>query len=374
MGPLKGLRIIEIAGIGPGPFAGMLLADMGAEVIRIERPTGPTFPLDAKLDFMNRGKRCISLNLKHPQGIDAALKLCESADGLIEGFRPGVTEKLGIGPEDATAMNERLVYGRMTGWGQQGPWAREAGHDINYIAISGALYSIGEKGGKPILPLTLVGDFGGGGMLLAYGMVCALLEAKTSGKGQVVDASILDGSTTLMATFFSTLQTGFWQEQRGSNILDGGAPFYDTYECSDGEYIAIGAIEPQFYSAMLSGLGLSEEALPHQMDQKHWPEMKAKIAAAVATRSRDEWAEQFSGKEACVTPVLKMSEVAEHQHVRERGVLLDIDGVQQPAPAPRFSRTQPDVPHQAHVLGADNHDILSSLGLDPEAMKQAGAT
>lgn len=373
MGPLHGIRIVEIAGIGPGPYAGMLLADMGAEVIRVERPQGPMFPLDPNVDFMNRGKRCITLNLKAQAGVEALLKLCQSCDGLIEGFRPGVCERLGFGPDTVLEANPKLVYGRMTGWGQGGPWAAQAGHDINYISISGALYSIGESGGRPVLPLALVGDFGGGGLMLAYGMVCALLEAKTSGRGQVVDASILDGATSLMTTFFSTLEVGYWKEERGSNILDGGAPFYATYECADGEYIAIGAIEPQFYSAVLTGLGIEEGGLPHQMDQQHWPALTEKIAAVVKTKTRDHWSEVFDGKEACVTPVLRMSEVADHPQVQARQSLIEIDGVKQPAPTPRFSRTPAKVKHKAVALGADNEGVFSQLGLELEKLKAEGA-
>lgn len=368
MGPLKGLRIIEIAGIGPGPFAGMLLADMGAEVIRVERPGGGMFGGLPEYDYLNRGKRCIAVNLKTPEGVDLVLKLAESADAMFEGFRPGVVEKLGIGPDMARARNPKLVYGRMTGWGQDGPMAQTAGHDVNYISITGALHSIGEKGGKPVVPLALVGDFGGGGMMLAYGMVCALLEAKVSGEGQVVDAAIVDGVATLMTSFFAAQQVGFWKEQRGSNMLDSGMPWYDTYECADGEYISVGAIEPQFYAELLVGLGLEGESLPDQNDADGWPELRRQFTRTILSRTRDEWAQIFEGRDACVAPVLKISEVADHPHIKARNTLVDVGGNIQPAPAPRFSRTRAEIRSRAAAVGEHTDEILQELGVADEAI------
>lgn len=368
MGPLKGIKIIEIAGIGPGPFAGMLLADMGAEVIRVERPGGGMFSAIPEYDYFNRGKRCIVVNLKDPRGVELLLQLAESADALFEGFRPGVVEKLGIGPEVVRARNKKLVYGRMTGWGQDGPWAQAAGHDVNYIAIAGALHPLGQKGSRPMIPLSLVGDFGGGGLMLAYGLVCALLEAKTSGEGQVVDAAMVDGAALLMTSFFAAQQVGFWKEERGSNLLDSGAPFYDSYECGDGEHVSVGAIEPQFYAQLLAGLNLADAGLPDQNDAENWPQLRAAFTAAFKQKSRDEWAQVFAGRDACVTPVLKLSEVAQHPHIKARNTLVEVAGNMQPAPAPRFSRSQAEIRHHAAALGEHTDEILAELGLDTAAI------
>lgn len=376
MGPLAGIRIIELAGIGPGPFAAMLLADMGAEVIRVERPGGSLFGGDrTELDFLNRGKRCLCADLKKPGAVTLIKRLIESADGLLEGFRPGVTEKLGLGPDDCLSLNERLVYGRMTGWGREGPLAMRAGHDINYIAIAGALHPIGRAGEKPVIPLNLVGDFGGGGMLLAYGMVCALLEAKTSGKGQVVDAAMVDGAALLMTSIFAATQTGFWSEQRGSNMLDSGAPFYEVYETADGKYMAVGAIESQFYQVFIERLGL-RDSLPNQYDVDQWPAMKQQIQEAFAGKTRDEWTAIFEDSDACVTPVLEMREAREHPHNRARGSFVERDGIWQPRTAPRFSRTDGGAPGQAVASGRDSRAILDELGLpahEQQALLDEGA-
>ncbi len=373
MGPLQGIRIIEIAGIGPGPFCGMLLADMGAEVIRIDRPGGGMFGGNADYDYLNRGKRCIAVNLKSPEGVEVVLKLVETADGLIEGFRPGVVDKLGIGPDIVCARNPKLVYGHMTGWGQDGPWSKMAGHDINYISITGALAAIGKKDSGPVPPLALVGDFGGGGLMLAFGMVCALMEAKISGQGQAVDAAMIDGVSVLMASFFGAQQVGFWNEKRGTNMLDSGAPYYDTYECADGEYISVGAIEPQFYIELLEGLGLSGRELPDQNDMEQWPLLKETFIEVIKLKTRDQWAEVFDAKDACVTPVLKMSEVAEHPQIKARGTMVDVDGILHPGPAPRFSRTKAKIKHGAVDSGEHTDEILNALGLDASALREMGA-
>ena len=377
MGPLDGIRVIEIAGIGPGPFAAMMLADMGAEVIRVVRTgtSGLGMAGNPKLDFANRNKRCISLNLKDPRATEIVLRLLEDADALLEGYRPGVMEKLGLGPEVCLARNPRLVYGRMTGWGQEGPLARAAGHDINYIALTGALHAIGERGGKPVVPLNLVGDFGGGGMLLAYGMVCALLEASRSGAGQVVDAAMVDGASALMSMMYAAFQSGFWSNTRGSNMLDGGAHFYGVYETSDGRFVSIGSIEPQFYAALLSVLGIEPATLPHQMDPRHWPALRERFESVFRTKTRDEWCALMEGSDICFAPVLGFDEVAGHPHARARGAFIHEGDVWQPAPAPRFSRTNPGVPATAVASGADTEAILSGLGMDSgsiAALRQSG--
>lgn len=374
MGPLKGIRIIEIAGLGPGPFAGMLLSDMGAEIIRVDRPGGGMFSgANPDYDYLNRGKRSIAINLKTPEGVETVLKLAENADAMFEGFRPGVVEKLGIGPEVVRGRNSNLVYGRMTGWGQDGPWAHTAGHDINYISIAGALHPMGQKGSKPMIPLSLVGDFGGGGLMLAYGMVCALLEAKSSGEGQVVDAAMVDGAATLMASLFGAQQVGYWKEERGSNMLDSGAPFYDTYECADGQYISVGAIEPQFYAQLLQGMELADADLPEQMDQTQWPAMKEIFSKTFVAKTRDQWTAIFDGTDACVTPVLKMSEVHQHPQIKARTTIVDVDGHLQPAPAPRFSRTQATIGQRSATIGEHTDEILAQMGLDAVALRKSGA-
>ncbi|MFK7976209.1 MAG: CaiB/BaiF CoA transferase family protein [Halioglobus sp.] len=372
MGPLKGLTLIEISGIGPGPFAAMLLADMGATVIRVERPGGGMFTAteNLKLDLLNRNKRCISVNLKHEDGVETVLKLLEKADGLLEGNRPGVMERLGLGPDVCLARNPKLVYGRMTGWGQEGPMAKAVGHDINYIALSGALHPIGRKGEKPAIPLNLVGDFGGGGLMLAYGMVCALLEAKTSGEGQVVDAAMIDGAATLMASTFAASQVGFWTEERGTNLLDSGSHFYEVYETADGKYISLGSIEPQFYTALLEKLGDDAKYFEQQFDAPNWPAMKDKMTEITKRKTRDEWDEIFEGADACYAPVLSMSEVRHHPHHQARQSFLDDGEVWQPAPAPRFSRTPGEVHTQPCAIGEHTRDILLEFGFSEETIEQ----
>ena len=364
MGPLKGLTIIEIAGIGPGPFAAMLLADMGANVIRVERPGGSMFTAahNPRLDFLNRGKRCISINLKEPGGVATVMALIEQADGLLEGNRPGVMERLGLGPDLCLERNPALVFGRMTGWGQEGPMAQEAGHDINYVALSGALHPIGRVGEKPAIPLNLVGDFGGGGLMLAYGMVCGLLEARVSGQGQVVDAAMIDGAATLMASTFAACQVGFWNEERGTNLLDSGSHFYEVYETADGKYISLGSIEPQFYAALLERLGDDAKYFEHQFDMEKWPAMKEKMTEIFKRKTRDEWDEVFAGANACYAPVLAMSEVRHHPHHQARGSFIDDGEVWQPAPAPRFSRTPGEIRSCAAEIGEHSEEILRELG------------
>jgi alpha-methylacyl-CoA racemase len=373
MGPLKGIKIIEIAGIGPGPFCAMMLADMGADVIRVDRKGNPGM---GKFDILNRGRRSIAVDLKNPAGVELVLKLIEKADGLQEGFRPGVMEKLGLGPDVCLARNPKLVYGRMTGWGQEGPIAQAAGHDINYISLSGALHAIGNTGGKPVPPLNLVGDFGGGGMLLAYGMVCGLLEAKTSGTGQVIDAAMVDGSAALMAMMFGMKAAGIWTEERGTNMLDTGAHFYDTYETADGKHISLGSIEPQFYALLLKLGGIEDPEFAHQLDRSKWPGLKEKITAVIKTKTRDEWCDIMLGTDVCFAPVLSMEEAMDHPHNVSRNSFVEIDGVKQPAPAPRFSRTQPETPTPPPAAGEHNESALADWGLsegDITAVKGSGA-
>jgi alpha-methylacyl-CoA racemase len=359
VGPLAGIKVIELAGIGPGPFCGMLLSDMGAEVIRVDRAGGGG---RRARDVLARGRKSIAVDLKNPAGRDAVLKLCEGADALFEGFRPGVTERLGLGPTECMARNPALVYGRMTGWGQDGPLAQAAGHDINYIALAGALHAIGPQGGKPVPPLNLVGDFGGGGMVLAFGLVCAMLEARKSGKGQVVDAAMVDGAAVLMAMFFSMQAGGAWKDVRGANLLDGAAPFYDTYETSDGKYISVGSIEPQFYALLVEKAGVDPDEFSGQMDQSRWPAYKEKLTAVFKSKSRDEWCALMEGTDVCFAPVLSLGEVAEHPHNKHRGTFTDQEGVIQPAPAPRFSRTQAALSGGARLPGEDTRTVLSAGG------------
>jgi alpha-methylacyl-CoA racemase len=372
MGPLTGIRIIEIAGIGPGPFAAMMLADMGAEVIRISRTGGGGMSLggDTRLDFSNRGKRSIALNLKDSRASAIVLRLVEGADALLEGYRPGVMEKLGLGPAECLARNPRLVYGRMTGWGQDGPLAQAAGHDINYIALTGALHAIGERGGPPVVPLNVIGDFGGGGMLLAFGMACALLEAQRSGEGQVVDAAMVDGASTLMSSLYGAFQSGFWKNSRGSNLLDGGAHFYGVYETADGKHLSIGSIEPQFYGLLLQTLGIDPSELPQQFDARQWATLRERFAAIFRTKTRAEWCSLMEGTDICFAPVLGLDEVADHPHMAARGTFYRDEGAWQPAPAPRFSRSRPARPARAVAGNADTDEILGALGID--AAERAG--
>jgi alpha-methylacyl-CoA racemase len=367
MGPLKGLRIIELAGIGPGPFCGMMLSDMGADVIRVERTGGRG---GASGDVLARNRRSVAVDLKSAEGVETVLKLVEGADALFEGFRPGVTERLGLGPEACQARNPKLVYGRMTGWGQDGPMAQAAGHDINYIGLSGALYGIGRAGERPVPPLNLVGDFGGGGMLLAYGMVCALLEAKTSGQGQVVDAAMIDGAASLMSMFFSMAAGGMYTDQRGTNLLDGGAHFYDTYETADGKHVCIGSIEPQFYALLIEKAQLDPERFKPQMDRSQWPALKAELADVFKTRTRDQWCEIMEGTDVCFAPVLSIFEAPDHPHNKARNGFLALDGVMQPAPAPRFDRTPGKVRHSAPAAGADSRAVLADFGFESAAIDE----
>lgn len=363
MGPLEGIRIVEIEGIGPCPFGGMLLADLGAEVIRVSRPE-PAF-LQATFDVMSRGKKSVVLDLKKPEGKEALLKIVETADALIEGFRPGVMERLGIGPDVCLQVNPRLVFGRMTGWGQEGPLAERAGHDINYIALAGALHAIGRKGQRPTVPLNLVGDFGGGGLLLAFGVVAALLETQKSGKGQVVDAAMVDGVAALMASIYAGMQQGFWSDKRGENLLDSGAAFYDVYETSDGKHVSIGSLEPQFYKELIEKLGIEESAPAvgeHLMPQ-NWGALRPTLEELFRQKTRDEWCEVFEGSDACFAPVLAAAEVFEHEHHVARGSFVDIDGVKHAVPAPRFSRTKPSDPRPARERGADTQEILRECGV-----------
>ncbi len=364
MGPLAGVRIIEIAGIGPGPFCAMLLSDMGAEVLRVDRADRVTGATGPSFDLLNRGRKSVGVDLKQPRGVELVLELVERADGLLEGFRPGVMERLGLGPDVCLARNPRLVYGRMTGWGQEGPLAQAAGHDINYIALAGALEPIGRAGGPPVPPLNLIGDFGGGGMLLAFGMVCALVERARSGKGQVVDAAMVDGAALLMTMFHGFRHAGFWQDQRGTNMLDTGAHFYDVYECKDGRYVSIGSIEPQFYAELLERTGLKGEPLPHQMDRSRWPELKEKLAAIFRQKTRDEWCALLEGTDVCFAPVLTMGEAPAHPHNRARGTFTEVAGVVQPAPAPRFSRTPPAIQGPPPLAGEHTDAALAAWGVE----------
>jgi alpha-methylacyl-CoA racemase len=366
VGPLKGVKILELAGIGPGPFASMMLSDMGAEVLRVDRAQNVKGddPATPSLDFLARGRRSIGLDLKNPQGVELLLQLVEEADVILEGFRPGVMERLGLGPDVCLARNPRIIYGRMTGWGQEGPLAHAAGHDINYIALAGALEPIGRRGEKPHPPLNLVGDFGGGGMLLAYGVTCALVERATSGKGQVVDAAMVDGAAALMTIFHGAQQSGWWKEERGTNMLDTGAHFYDTYETSDGKYISLGSIEPQFYAELLEKIGLAGEDLPHQMDREQWPAMKERFEKLVKTRTRDEWCELLEGGDSCFAPVLSMNEAQQHPHIKARNTFVEVAGAPQPAPAPRFSRTQCEISSPPPHAGQHTDEALGDWGID----------
>jgi alpha-methylacyl-CoA racemase len=364
-GPLTGIKVIEIAGIGPGPFAGMMLSDMGADVLRIDRAQAvpPVLPTEPSLDFLARGRRSVGVDLKRPEGVETVLRLLERADVLIEGFRPGVMERLGLGPDVCLARNPRLVYGRMTGWGQEGPLAHAAGHDINYIALAGALDSIGRRGEAPVPPLNLVGDFGGGGMLLVYGVACALVERSRSGKGQVVDAAMVDGAAALMTIFHGALQSGWWSEERGTNMLDTGAHFYDVYETSDGKYVSIGSIEPQFYAELLEKTGLAGGELPRQNDRSQWPAMKERLQAIFRTKTRDQWCAIMEGSDVCFAPVLSMSECRRHPHIAARRTFVEVAGAPQPAPAPRFSRTPPEIARPPCHPGQHTDEALAEWGL-----------
>ena len=374
MGPLKGLKIIEMAGIGPGPFCGMVLADLGAEVIRVDRASA--IGTGSKQEASNRGKKSIAVDLKSEEGAEVVLKLVETADAIFEGFRPGVMERLGLGPDVCFERNERIVFGRMTGWGQEGPLAKAAGHDINYISLTGALAAIGRPGSPPVAPLNLIGDFGGGGMLLALGLVAALLESKESKKGQVVDAAMTDGSALLMTMIYSMQSSGMWKTSMGSNLLDGGSHFYDTYECKDGKFISLGSIEPQFYALLCQIAELDESIFGEQMSRDLWPEQKEAIKKIFLDKTRDEWCELMEGTDVCFAPVLDMSEAPKHPHNIERKTFLDLEGVTQPAPAPRFSRTEPEIASSPSIVGEHTDEVLTSIGLSDEdinTLKTSGA-
>jgi alpha-methylacyl-CoA racemase len=367
--PLAGLRIVELAGIGPGPFAGMMLADHGADVIRIDRGAKPGFTIDA-LDPLLRSRRSIALDLKQPAAVEAVRRIARDADGLIEGFRPGVTERLGLGPDALLTDNPRLVYGRMTGWGQDGPMADEPGHDINYIALSATLHALGRAGDKPTPPINLVADFGGGGMMLAFGMAAALLHAQRTSQGQVVDCAMTEGSALLMAQVWGFRAMGRWGPARGGNLLDTGAHFYDSYECADGGYVAVGSIEPQFYRALRDVMGLDGPEWDRQLDPGAWPALKEELAARFRTRSRDEWVALFAGHEACVTPVLSPDEALAHPHNAARGSFVTANGVPQPAPAPRYSVSATVPPRMAEAR--DDRAVLADLGFSDAEIAALG--
>jgi alpha-methylacyl-CoA racemase len=362
-GPLAGIRVVELGGIGPGPHAAMMLGDLGADVVRVERPSGGLDVTGGQGgDHLMRSRRSVGLNLKDEADKATLLALVEKADVVVEGFRPGVAEKLGIGPDTCLERNPRVVYARMTGWGQTGPMAHLAGHDINYVGLTGALHAIGPAD-KPVPPINLLGDFGGGSMLLVQGVLAALVERGTSGQGQVVDAAIVDGTSTLMQFVWALQGIGLWQDRRGANLLDGGAPFYDTYRCSDGGWMAVGSLEPQFYALLLEGLGLADADLPPQMDPSGWPRLREVLTETFASRTREEWTKVFAGTDACVTPVLTMAEAAQDEHLRARGTIVDVNGATQAGPAPRFSRTVPDAPTPPPVPGRDNAAVLSDWGV-----------
>lgn len=365
-GPLQGVSVVELAGLGPAPFCGMMLADLGAQVVRVDRvDAGEGITGNPVHDLHNRGKESIAIDLKQADGVAIVLALVEKADILIEGFRPGVTERLGLGPDRCLARNPALVYGRMTGWGQNGPLASTAGHDIDYIALSGVLHAVGSSE-EPIPPLNLVGDFGGGGVLLAFGVLAALTHARQSGEGQVIDAAMTDGSALLMTSYHGFVAEGWWDPvHRRSNLLDGGAPFYTVYQTSDGRHVAVGALEPQFFAALVDGLGLDPDTLPDQGDRDRWPEMRARFGSVFRTRSLSEWEAHFAGTDACVAPVLSIEEAPSHPHNAQRGTFVQVDGVLQPGPAPRFSATMPSVRKGPALPGADTDAVLERLGFNP---------
>jgi alpha-methylacyl-CoA racemase len=376
MGPLEGLSVIEIAGIGPGPMACMLLADLGADVVRIDRTeaSGLGVPMAPRFDVNARGRRSVALDLKQAAGVDAALRLIDRADVLVEGFRPGVAERLGLGPDLCLARNPGLVYGRMTGFGQTGPMAPMAGHDLNYIALTGVLDAIGPADGAPVPPLNLVGDYGGGAMFLAFGVLAALFERQRSGRGQVVDAAMVDGAASLASIFHGLRAGGLWGGGRGENLLDGGAPFYATYRCADGGFVAVGALEPKFFAAFAQGIGLDEAFVRGQYDRRRWPAMREAIAALLVAQTRDHWAVRFDGSDACVAPVLTLAEAPAHAHAQARQAYVEIDGVVQPGPAPRFSRSTPDRPRPAPALGADGAAVLQQAGFTEAEVAALRAT
>mgnify|MGYP001368868932 FL=1 len=365
MGPLSNIKVLEFSGIGPGPYCGMLLADMGADVIRVGRKG--TEGLENKYDIHNRSKRSITADLKNEDTVNEILKLIDQVDVVFEGYRPGVMEKLGLGPDTCLKRNSKLIYGRMTGWGQDGPMSKLAGHDINYISLSGALNSIGRKDSNPLAPLNLIGDYGGGGMHLAFGIVSGLIHALKTGEGQVVDSAMVDGSLSLMSFFYSLKEMGHWEDKRESNLLDGFAHFYDTYECSDNKFIAVGSIEPQFYSELLEKLEINDEQFKDQHNKELWPELKEKMATKIKTKSRSEWVDIFAGSDACVTPVLSMEDAQEHPHNLEREAFTKVDGFNQPNASPRYSKTKTEIRHNAKEVGIDIDTVWSEFNLSREA-------
>jgi alpha-methylacyl-CoA racemase len=381
MGPLSGIKIVEIAGIGPGPYGAMLLADLGADVIRIDRSTGVNAfgqgpGAEPPADILARGRRSVAVDLKNPEGVATVLDLVAEADVLVEGFRPGVMERLGLGPDVCLERNPRLVYGRMTGWGQEGPYASAAGHDINYIALAGALEPLGRAGEQPTPPLNLVGDFGGGGMMLAFGVCAALVEVSRSGQGQVIDAAMIDGAASLMTMTWSFKHMGIWADERGTNMLDTGAHFYDTYETSDGKYVSIGSIEPQFYAELLRLTGIDPESLPKQMDKSQWPALKERFAEVFRTKTRDEWCELMEHTDVCFAPVLAMDEAPSHPHIAERETFTEVAGLVQPAPVPRFSRTPGSIERPPPHAGQHTDEALEAWGISPDriaALREAKA-
>jgi alpha-methylacyl-CoA racemase len=375
-GPLDGVKVVELASIGPIPFCGLVLSDMGADVVRVDKLTdvATADPARAPGTVLDRGRRSIGVDLKSQAGVDVVLRLTESADVLIEGYRPGVAERLGVGPAACSARNQRLVYGRLTGWGREGALADRAGHDIDYIALAGALSAFGRAGGPPTPPLNIVGDFGGGGLLLAYGIACALVSASRTGKGQVVDTAMVDGTALLMVPFYAARQIGFWSDDRGTNMLDTGAPYYDTYECADGGFVAVGAIEPQFYAELLTGLDLSPEDVPDRDDRSQWNELRSIFAAHFKSRTRDEWAAHFAGRDACVAPILTLAEAPRHQHNVERGTFVEVDGVIHPAPAPRLDRTPGAIDRPPCYAGQHTDEVLREVGCTDDEIAKLRAS
>ncbi|MBY8870192.1 MULTISPECIES: CaiB/BaiF CoA transferase family protein [Streptomyces] len=377
-GPLAGVRIVELGGVGPTPFCCMLLSDLGADIVRIDRPPGYDggAPVEPRFNLLNRGRRSAALDLKNGAAVEAVLRLVRDADAVIEGFRPGVAEKLGLGPDECRAANPRLVYGRMTGWGQNGPLAQAPGHDVNYVSLTGVLHSVGRAGGPPVIPLNLAGDFGGGSLYLALGVVSALLESRTSGRGQVIDAAMVDGSASLMTLFYGLHAAGYWNDERGTNRLDSGAPWYDVYETKDGRWLSVGSNEARFWRNTLRLLGLREEDMPDQHDRTRWPEMRTTLAEVLRTRTRDEWCALAEGQEVCVAPVLSLTEAPGHPHLRERGTFTEVEGVIQPAPAPRFSRTPGAIQGPPAEPGQHTDEVLGDWGFTAEelsALRAAGA-
>jgi alpha-methylacyl-CoA racemase len=377
-GPLEGVRIVELAGLGPAPFAGMMLADAGADIIRIDRYDRAAYPPIAEphVDLMNRGRRSVAVDLKHPDGVALVVRLVEGAAGLMEGFRPGVAERLGLGPDVCLAHNPKLVYGRMTGWGQDGPMANTAGHDIDYISLAGALEPMGRVGERPFPPLNLVGDFGGGGMLLAFGMLAAIIHAERTGVGQVVDAAMVDGAASLMTMTYTLRASGIWNDERGTNLLDTGAHFYEVYQTSDGGYIGVGAIEPQFYAELIRLMGLADTEMPGQNDRPQWPAMKERFARVFATKTRKEWEEIFEGSDACAAPVLSPAEAPDHPHNRIRGTFTEVAGVVQPSPSPRFSATPGSIRRPPPNPGQHGDEALGDWGVDEAeiaGLRESGA-